>query len=311
MALATPGNTAKTPLYGYEDTAAALQVYLRNTYYQCSGPYTSRLFSFDGYLGSSAVEAPIVTRQGSATLDMNGTTFAFLTGTPVTITSILGSYSGKTIRLLPEAAFTLQNNATIVTNTGGDVVLQLNRVYELTFYNTRWYLADAVTVASATYDPPALAPGQRGPTQTVALAGAALGDFAQASFSLASQGVAIEAWVSAAGTVSYYFYRPDADLTGSATYDPPSISDNSTVSTTVTVTGAVLGDVAEAAFSLDLQTLMMTAYVSSANTVTVLLHNHTGGPIDLGSGTLTVRVKPAATIDLASGTVRATITKAV
>lgn len=57
---------------------------------------------------------------------------------------------------------------------------------------------------SATYDPPSLADGA-GDTTTVTVAGAALGDFASASFSLATSGITITAWVSAANTVSVRF----------------------------------------------------------------------------------------------------------
>jgi hypothetical protein len=78
-------------------------------------------------------------------------------------------------------------------------------------------------------------------------------------------------------------------LSGSATYDPPSIAASGTTTTTVTVTGLALGDAVVASFSLSLGGLMMTAYASSANTATVVLFNPTGGAIDLASGTLTVR----------------------
>jgi hypothetical protein len=73
---------------------------------------------------------------------------------------------------------------------------------------------------------------------------------------------------------------------GSAVYNPANLVDGAGVTTTVTVTGAVLGDIAEASFSLDLQGIMMTSWVSSANTVSVRFQNETGGAIDLGSGTI-------------------------
>ncbi len=60
--------------------------------------------------------------------------------------------------------------------------------------------------------------------------------------------------------------------------------------TTVTVTGAVLGNTALAAFSLDLQGITIAASVSAADTVTVTLRNNTGGVLDLGSGTLSATV---------------------
>jgi hypothetical protein len=57
---------------------------------------------------------------------------------------------------------------------------------------------------TATFDPASLADGA-GATTTVAVAGAALGDAAVASFSLDTQGITIAAWVSAANTVSVRF----------------------------------------------------------------------------------------------------------
>jgi hypothetical protein len=75
-------------------------------------------------------------------------------------------------------------------------------------------------------------------------------------------------------------------LTGSATYDPPSLADGAGATTTVTVTGAILGDYAVASFSRDLQGINVTAYVSAADTVSVRFQNETGGTIDLASGTL-------------------------
>lgn len=85
-------------------------------------------------------------------------------------------------------------------------------------------------------------------------------------------------------------------LTGSATYDPPSLADGAGASTTVTVTGAILGDYAIASFSLSTQGILVTANVTAANTVTVRFQNETTGPIDLLSGTLRAAVIRAGTV---------------
>ena len=77
---------------------------------------------------------------------------------------------------------------------------------------------------------------------------------------------------------------------GSATYDPPSLVDGAGTTTTVTVTGAALGDHAIASFSLNLQGITLTAWVSAADTVSVRFQNESGGTLDLASGTLRVRV---------------------
>lgn len=75
-----------------------------------------------------------------------------------------------------------------------------------------------------------------------------------------------------------------------ATYDPPSLVDGAGTITTVSVPGAALGDFATATFSLDTAGLIVTAWVSAANTVSVRFQNETSVTVDLGSGTLTARV---------------------
>lgn len=79
----------------------------------------------------------------------------------------------------------------------------------------------------------------------------------------------------------------------SITYDPPSLADGAGTTTTVTATGAALGDFVLVSFSLDLQGIIVTAYVSSANTVSVRFQNETGGVLDLASGTLRIRILKA------------------
>ncbi|WP_347270347.1 glycosyl hydrolase family 28-related protein [Rhizorhabdus histidinilytica] len=80
------------------------------------------------------------------------------------------------------------------------------------------------------------------------------------------------------------------NLVGSATYDPPSLNDGDGATTTVTVTGAALGDYANASFSVALAGVTVTAWVSTPNTVSVRFQNETGGTVDLASGTLRARV---------------------
>lgn len=78
-------------------------------------------------------------------------------------------------------------------------------------------------------------------------------------------------------------------VSGTTTYDPGNLIDGQGVTTTVTVSGAVLGDFVEVSFSQDLQGIALTAWVSAANTVSVRFQNETGAPIDLASGTLKAR----------------------
>jgi parallel beta-helix repeat protein len=80
-----------------------------------------------------------------------------------------------------------------------------------------------------------------------------------------------------------------AGNSGAVTYNPPSLADGSSVTTTVTVTGASLGDFAEAAFTKDTQGVTVSAWVSAADTVSVRFQNETGGVVDLNQGTLKAR----------------------
>ena len=82
----------------------------------------------------------------------------------------------------------------------------------------------------------------------------------------------------------------NAYLQGSETKDWGSIADGNEETEDMTVTGAALGDYVVAAMSIDVTDLTITASVTASNTVTVVLGNFTGGAIDLGSGTLTVKV---------------------
>lgn len=60
---------------------------------------------------------------------------------------------------------------------------------------------------------------------------------------------------------------------------------------TVAVEGAVLGDFVKASFSLDLQGVILSAWVSDADEVSYQFYNPTAGTIDLAEGALRVRVE--------------------
>jgi hypothetical protein len=66
-------------------------------------------------------------------------------------------------------------------------------------------------------------------------------------------------------------------LSATATWDPPSVAAGAQATTTVTVTNAALGDTVVVGFNKDLQGMMLTGYVSTAGTVTVVLRNDTAG----------------------------------
>ena len=75
-----------------------------------------------------------------------------------------------------------------------------------------------------------------------------------------------------------------------ATYDPPSLATGSQQLTTVTLTGAKLGDNLNVSFDKPMQGTRMWAEVTAADTVTVYHRNDTGATVDLPSGTLTVKI---------------------
>lgn len=84
----------------------------------------------------------------------------------------------------------------------------------------------------------------------------------------------------------------DGALSNFKTWDPASVANGASAFTLLTVPGAVLGDYAEVAFSLTVANMSISAFVSAADTVTVVLTNNTGSAVDLGSGTLRARVRP-------------------
>ena len=76
----------------------------------------------------------------------------------------------------------------------------------------------------------------------------------------------------------------------SVNYDPPSLATATQQSTTVTLTGAKLGDNLNVSFDKPMQGTRMWAEVTSGDTVTVYHRNDTGVAVDLPSGTLTVKI---------------------
>lgn len=85
----------------------------------------------------------------------------------------------------------------------------------------------------------------------------------------------------------------ELQLTGSKTYDPPSLAAlgaaGDSVTTTVTIVGVALGDTVNTAFSQYNAAIEISPQVSAANTVTVKFKNTSAAAVDLPSGTLTVK----------------------
>jgi hypothetical protein len=66
-------------------------------------------------------------------------------------------------------------------------------------------------------------------------------------------------------------------------WNPGSIASNGTEDQTVTVHGATMGDFVFVASNVDLENMNLYAHVAAKDTVSLHLHNTTGGPKDLGS----------------------------
>lgn len=83
-------------------------------------------------------------------------------------------------------------------------------------------------------------------------------------------------------------------LSGSKTWDPPSVADGAATTTTVTVTGAVVGMPCVATLFNVAQPagVIITAQITAANTATVTLANLSGATQDIGSGVLMVTTVP-------------------
>lgn len=81
-------------------------------------------------------------------------------------------------------------------------------------------------------------------------------------------------------------------LSNALTWNPGNLADGAgETSSSITVTGAVLGDTVQVFPPYDLQAILCTGYVSAADTVAIRLQNETGGPIDLANGSWLVRVQ--------------------
>lgn len=79
-------------------------------------------------------------------------------------------------------------------------------------------------------------------------------------------------------------------VSGSATYNPPSLLTLVGATTNVTATGAAMGDFVVVSFSLATAGVIFSGSVSATDTVTVTLFNSTVGTVNLDEGVLRVRV---------------------
>lgn len=71
-----------------------------------------------------------------------------------------------------------------------------------------------------------------------------------------------------------------------AIWDAPSVNSNDSTTEDIPVSGAHFGDMVHVSIEIDLQGLIITAYVKSAGVVTVVLTNPKSGAVNLDSAQL-------------------------
>jgi hypothetical protein len=93
--------------------------------------------------------------------------------------------------------------------------------------------------------------------------------------------------------VSWHYLRSNNRrlLTASLDADPPLINALGTWTQDIALPGAALGDLLVVSFNISLQGLMLTAYVSNVDLVTLVLFNPTATAIDLSLGTFRVALR--------------------
>lgn len=80
-------------------------------------------------------------------------------------------------------------------------------------------------------------------------------------------------------------------LTGTSfVWDPGSLNDGTQTASSVTVSGSAFGDAVIVGAGIDVQDILVSATVTAADTVTVVIQNETAGTIDLGTSTWYVYV---------------------
>jgi len=226
----------------------------------------------------------------------------------MTVTAYVSAPDVVSVRIQNESAETVDLASTTI------------RAFVVPRRSVRHVFPDAY-FAAATLDVTSLAEAAGATPTGATVTGAALGDFVIFSMGADLAGITAAPYVQAADTVEIRFQNetgntidlssttsrfvviPKAAMSkafgglvkqGAATWDVASLSDGVGETTTVTVPGASLGDFALASFSLDLQDMVMTAWVSAADTVSVRIQNESAGTKNLDSGTVRVAVIPQA-----------------
>lgn len=186
-----------------------------------------------------------------------------------------------------------------VVKTNNDAVTLLGPVDNVQLGEALSYLD-----GEATWDPPALSPGQSATSPAITVTGAVLGNYVVVTAPYDLQGIRATAYVETANTVKIVLERPLSMLKGSATWNPANRADGDgeTITPVITVTGAVPNDAVLVYPPYDLQDTLIQGYVQANNSVEIRFQNESGASRDLASGEWHVGVIPRGTpIDLASG----------
>ena len=78
-------------------------------------------------------------------------------------------------------------------------------------------------------------------------------------------------------------WRTAQRIVGSVAWNPANIAANARATTTVAIVGAAVDDLVNVTNSIDLQSLSLSAKVTSSDTVTLYIDNNTTGAVDLGT----------------------------
>ena len=107
-----------------------------------------------------------------------------------------------------------------------------------------------------------------------------------------TQGIRDDSTATNSHTADNYGALGSVVLRGQTIVDHASIADGAGITSTITVTGAALGMHATVSCSVDLAGITLTAWVSSANTVSYRLQNESGGAVNLANANFFARVTP-------------------
>lgn len=100
--------------------------------------------------------------------------------------------------------------------------------------------------------------------------------------------VSNQEYTELSGSIDGNFY--EGSLTGVVEFDAPSMLDGEQVETTLSIVGAKIGDFVAVAAGYNYAGLEVLGYVSSADTITIVVKNRTGGIADKVSAYYRVRV---------------------